>query len=72
MKDKKPTLGQNIKAARLDRGMTQLTLAHACGYSGEDAGAYISRVEAGKQEPRIAMLSKIAAKLKVNLGELLG
>src|SRR5688572_22698225 len=34
-----PTLGENIKTARTKKGMTQLALAHAIGYTGDDAGA---------------------------------
>lgn len=64
-------LGENIKHARTAKGLTQLTLAHAIGYTGDDAGAYISRVEAGLQEPRLETLSRIAEALGVAVCSLL-
>lgn len=64
-------LGDNIRNARKAAGVTQLALAHAIGYGGQDAGAYISRVESGTQEPRLDNLCKIAAALKVSLDILL-
>lgn len=64
-------LGRNIKSARIAANMTQLQLAHAIGFKGEDAGAYICRVEAGKQEPRLPIIIKIAARLRVNLESLI-
>ncbi len=68
---KKPPLARNIRAARLALGFTQLELAHALGFKGGDAGAYISRVEGGLSEPRLPMLGKIARALRTTLGELL-
>jgi transcriptional regulator with XRE-family HTH domain len=66
-----PRLGDNIKEARQRKGMTQLTLAHAIGYQGSDAGAYISRVESNSQAPRIDTLSRIADALGVAVCSLL-
>ncbi len=63
-------LGARIRAARLKSKMTQLALAHAIGYKGEDAGAYVSRVETGNQEPRLPVLARLAKALKVNLASL--
>lgn len=65
------TLGQNIKRARMTKGITQLALAHAIGYTGDDAGAYISRVESGNQAPRIDTLQRIAEALGVAVCRLL-
>jgi transcriptional regulator with XRE-family HTH domain len=65
------TLGQNIKHARTAKGMTQLVLAHAIGYTGDDAGAYISRVESDTQAPRIDTLLRIAEALQVTMCSLL-
>jgi transcriptional regulator with XRE-family HTH domain len=65
------TLGQNIKHARTAKGMTQLALAHAIGYTGDDAGAYISRVESDTQAPRIDTLLRIAEALQVTMCSLL-
>lgn len=64
-------LGENIKAARTKANMTQLALAHAIGYTGDDAGAYVSRVESGQQAPRIDTLSRIADALGVPVCSLL-
>lgn len=72
LKRPKPSaLGQNIKAARTKANMTQLALAHAIGYEGDDAGAYISRVESNHQAPRIDTLERIAEALGVPVCSLL-
>lgn len=60
-------LGANIRRAREGKGLTQLALAHAMGYKGSDAGAYISRVEASLVSPRLATLVRIAQHLETNL-----
>jgi len=64
-------IGPNIRDARTAKGITQLALAHKIGYSGDDAGAYISRVEAGQQEPRLGTLAAIAKALGVSVSDLL-
>lgn len=64
-------LGDNIKSARVSHGLTQLALAHAIGYTGDDAGAYISRVESGQQAPRLDTLQRIADALGVAVCSLL-
>ena len=66
------TLGTRILEARTRAGVTQLDLAHKVGLSGDGAGAYISRVEADRQEPRIGTLRKIAKVLGVRLSDLVG
>lgn len=70
---KKPrsALGEKIKSARAARGLTQLALAHAIGYKGDDVGAFISRVENGAQVPRINTLQRIAEALGVTVCALL-
>lgn len=70
-KSSKTKIGENILAARSEAGITQLALAHAIGYNGADAGAYISRVESGAQEPRLDTLSRIAEALGVTTCSLL-
>lgn len=65
------SLGQNIRSARERKNMTQLALAHAIGYTGDDAGAYISRVESNTQAPRIDTLQRIAEALGVTVCSLL-
>jgi len=72
LKRPKPSaLGLNIKQARTKANMTQLALAHAIGYEGDDAGAYISRVESNHQAPRIDTLQRIAEALGVAVCSLL-
>jgi transcriptional regulator with XRE-family HTH domain len=70
-KEVHPTLGQRIRAARTKANLTQLALAHAIGYTGDDAGAYISRVESNTQAPRIDTLLRIAEALGVTMCSLL-
>lgn len=65
------SLGSNIQIARKRKDMTQLALAHAIGYTGDDAGAYISRVESNTQAPRIDTLQRIAEALGVTVCSLL-
>lgn len=65
------SLGTNIRTARTAKGLTQLALAHAIGYLGDDAGAYISRVESNGQAPRIDTLQRIADALGVAVCSLL-
>jgi len=64
-------IGENIKTLRERKGLTQLALAHLIGYKGEDAGAYICRLEAGQQEPRVKTLQRIALALGTTVGKLL-
>lgn len=68
---KEVSLGENIQTARKAANLTQLALAHAIGYTGSDAGAYISRVESGSQEPRLDTLQRIADALGVAVCSLL-
>lgn len=64
-------VGKRVAAARALAGMTQLELAHKIGLVGSDAGAAISRLENGTQEPRLDKLIRIASVLKVSLDSLL-
>lgn len=66
-----PTLGEKIRTAREVAGLTQLQLAHAAGYKGRTAGAYVSRIESGFQEPRLGNLGRIAEALGVRVEDLL-
>lgn len=68
---KEVSLGQNIRQARTKANLTQLALAHAIGYTGDDAGAYISRVENDGQAPRLDTLQRIADALGVAVCSLL-
>lgn len=64
-------LGPNIRKARSKAGLSQLALAHKLGYQGDDAGAFICRIELGQQQPRLDTLTRISKALKVSVGELL-
>lgn len=63
--------GTAIRTAREHRGLTQLALAHKIGYSGDDAGAKVSRIETGAQEPRLDVLTRISKALGVPLSKLI-
>lgn len=56
----------NLQRLRDKRGMTQQALADKAGLSRE----YIVRIEAGRQDPTVGTLEKIAKALKVKLVEL--
>ena len=56
-----------IRAWREFRGLTSAQLAIACGVS----AAAISQLEAGKRQPSVALLKKLAAALRVDLEQLL-
>lgn len=64
-------VGVQVTRARIRAGLTQLELAHAIGLSGDDAGASISRLENGVNEPRLEKLILIADVLEVPLHSLL-
>lgn len=64
-------LGNNILRARTSKGMTQLALGLAVGWTGTEAGAQIARYEAGKKQPMLVTLQKIAVALDVGIDELL-
>lgn len=56
-----------IRVWRELRGLTSAQLAAACGVS----AAAISQLEAGKRQPSVALLKKLAATLRVDLEQLL-
>jgi transcriptional regulator with XRE-family HTH domain len=60
------TLGERIKAARIKSGMTQEQLAAVL----DTTKAAVSRYEAGKREPNLHQLSKIAIATKTTVSEL--
>jgi len=62
------TLGRAIATLRASKGIRQQDLAKKIG-----AGAsHISLIEAGKREPSLALLRKLAHALETPLDELLG
>jgi len=66
--DEKRELGQKIKTARKQKGLSQEQLADLVGYK---VGT-ISKYEQGYRIPDIGMLRKIAIALECNLAELAG
>lgn len=62
------SVGDNIKKARKNAGLTQKELAEKCGA----AEITIRQYESGKREPRNEQLMKIARLLNVELYDLLG
>lgn len=62
------TIGENIKAARIRKGLTQQDLANAL----KTTKSAVSRYELGKREPRYRLLQEIASILEVSCSELIG
>jgi transcriptional regulator with XRE-family HTH domain len=60
-------LGSNLRTARKNRQWTQEDLAER---SGVHAGE-ISRMEAGKRDPQVSTVEKLAAALEIPPGQLL-
>ena len=57
------TIGENIKAARIRKGLTQQELAEAL----NTTKSAVSRYELGKREPRYRLLQEISSILGVML-----
>jgi transcriptional regulator with XRE-family HTH domain len=60
-------LGKNLRAARTNLGLTQEEVAER---SGVQAGE-VSRIEAGKRDPKVTTLEKLAAAVELPPGRLL-
>ncbi len=60
------TLGQKIRAAREDRGLTQAELAARA----QVAQAYLSYLEQDQREPSLSIAARIARELEIPLDEL--
>ncbi len=60
-------VGMRLKAFRVKRGLSQEALAKQAGIS----RGYLLRLEAGRQDPTVGMLEKLAKALKVKVGALL-
>ncbi len=60
-------LGQNLRAARKRLELTQEEVAQRSGLE----PAEISRIEAGKRDPRVSTLEKLAKAVEVDPGQLL-
>jgi transcriptional regulator with XRE-family HTH domain len=64
------SFAQNLYRLRKARGLNQGQLAHAIGLTGANAGAMISRLEAGLQHPRWSTVMSLAEALGVSLSAL--
>ena len=65
--DMRKLVGRNVRAARVERGMTQERLAEVSGFSQQ----YISDLERGRRNPTIVSLYELAQALSVTPIELL-
>jgi transcriptional regulator with XRE-family HTH domain len=71
-KTKLSHLGARIRRLRRKAKLSQLDLARRIGQrSLKTGGTYISRLEAGRENPSFAMLTRISKALKIQLSELL-
>lgn len=61
------TIGQNIRALRKQRGLTQAQLGELCGISGASVGSY----EKGATLPKRRVAERIATALEVSVDKLL-
>ena len=67
MSDQQVNIGRNIRAIRMQVGLTQQRLAEQCGLS----KGMISKVENGVVVPALATLSKIASAMHIKLSDLI-
>jgi transcriptional regulator with XRE-family HTH domain len=61
-------LGMRLKATRTKRGMSQAALAAKAGITRE----YVNKLEAGRYDPTVGVLQRLAKALGVPVTELLG
>jgi transcriptional regulator with XRE-family HTH domain len=59
--------GPNLREARERLGLTQEQVAQRCGVHATE----VSRIEAGKRDPQISTLERLAKAVEVNPGQLL-
>jgi transcriptional regulator with XRE-family HTH domain len=60
-------LGVNLKAARRKLGLTQEEVANRSGVHATE----VSRIEAGKRDPQVSTVEKLARAVELRPGELL-
>jgi transcriptional regulator with XRE-family HTH domain len=60
-------LGENLRVARLRLELTQEQVAERCGVHATE----VSRIEAGKRDPKVSTLERLAAAVEVAPGRLL-
>jgi predicted transcriptional regulator len=59
-------LAKRLKQLRAERGIPQAVLARQAGVT----LSYIGRLEAGRHDPQLSTLTKLAKALKMRVGEL--
>ena len=67
LQDIRKKLGRNIRKIRLEKGMTQGDICRATGMD----RSYVSGLEAGKRNPTLINIFKIAESLNISSSELL-
>ena len=67
-KNMEPKVGRRLHALRLERGLSQGTVARMCGI----APSYLSRMEGGKVQPTFPTLWRVMRALRADFAELLG
>jgi transcriptional regulator with XRE-family HTH domain len=60
-------LGKNLREARKGLGLTQEQVAERCGVQAGE----VSRIEAGKRDPKVSTLERLAAAVELPPGRLL-
>jgi transcriptional regulator with XRE-family HTH domain len=61
------SLGPNLREARKQLGLSQEQVAERSGVHATE----VSRIEAGKRDPRVSTVERLAAAVKVKPGQLL-
>ena len=61
-------LGMRLKRLRISKGLSQAALAKKARITRE----YVNKLEAGRYDPTVGVLQRIAKALDVPVGELLG
>lgn len=67
MKDESKKLGKNVKRLRIEKDITQTSLAEKLGVD----KSFISNIENGKTNPTLSTITNIAKVLGIKLEELL-
>jgi transcriptional regulator with XRE-family HTH domain len=60
-------LGPNLRAARKELGLSQEQVAERSGVHATE----VSRIEAGKRDPRVSTVERLAAAVRLKPGQLL-
>jgi len=65
---KQPGLGHRLAACRLQRGLSQASVARVAGLN----PSYLSRLERGQIQPTVATAMRIARAMKMSINDLVG